>query len=314
MSAPRVVVFAYGGFGCAGIAALVRSGAQLVQAFSHHDDPAENRWWPSVAERCGELGVPCELDADLSGVAAGSAYARLSALEVDFIFSFYFRSMLPSRMLSLARHGGYNLHGSLLPRYRGRAPINWQLVHGERRSGLSLHRMVRQADAGDLAAQLAIDVGPDVDAFGLTTTLMALTPEFLDGVLPQLLALRCPLVPQDHTAATIFRGRTPQDGLIDWCLPARRIHDLIRAVAPPWPGAFTYHDAQKVFIDRSRVAQERGRQGPPGSVLDAQHIACGEGVLEVLAAADARRAGLSLPSGWIFEPPPAATPASRSPV
>jgi UDP-4-amino-4-deoxy-L-arabinose formyltransferase/UDP-glucuronic acid dehydrogenase (UDP-4-keto-hexauronic acid decarboxylating) len=312
MTARRVAVFAYGGFGCHGINALVRAGAQLVQVFSHHDHANERCWWPAVSELSRKLAIPCELDADFTSTDPGSAYARLRELDLDFIFSFYFRSMLPERVLALARHGGYNLHGSLLPRYRGRAPINWQLVHGETRGGLSLHRMVRQADAGDLVGQLGIPIGPDDDAYALTTTLMALTPQFLDESLPPVLELRAKHTPQDHRLATVFKGRRPEDGRIDWNQPARRVHDLIRAVAPPWPGAFTSRGGVPIYIDRSRVVSEEGCVATPGAVLSSQRVACATGVIEVLAAADSNRERLTLEPSWIFESLLATTPASRS--
>ncbi len=310
MPAPRVVVFAYGGFGCAGVDALARAGAAIVHGYSHADDPAEHRWWPSVAERIGALGAPCELDADLRDQGPDSALARLRALRPDFLFSFYFRKMIPERVLATAAQGGYNLHGSLLPRYRGRAPINWQLVNGEARSGLTLHRMVRSADAGDIVAQAAIAVPPDQDAHGLTTALLALAPAFLDGALPGLLAGRARHLPQDHSQATVFRGRTPDDGAIDWRWSARRIHDLVRAVAPPWPGAFSAILGQRVAIDRTAVAAEEGAFGAPGTVLEDSRVACAAGALRIVAARDRSGAPISFTCGQVFD----ATPAQSAPA
>ena len=312
MHGPRVIVCAYGGFGCAGIDALVHAGAHIVHGFSHADQPGENIWWPSVMARCQSLGAPCDLDADFSATGPGSAAHTIHALHADFIFSFYYRRMIPERILDLTRYGGYNLHGSLLPKYRGRAPINWQLVHGETRSGLTLHRMVRQADAGDIVAQTAIDVGPDTDAFALTCQLMALTPAFLEPCLPALLAGRAMLTVQDHSQATLYRGRRPEDGLIDWSAPARRIHDLVRAVAPPWPGAFTALGGGRVSIDRTRVVEEQGQAGPPGLILPNGRVACGAGVVEVLMACDAQRQRMELGPGWTFASPSAPTPVLRS--
>ncbi len=294
-------VFAYGGFGCAGIDALARAGAAIIHGFSHADDPREHRWWPSAAERISAAGAPCELDADLRAQGQGSALERLAAARPDFLFSFYFRKMIPERMLGLAAQGGYNLHGSLLPRYRGRAPINWQLVQGEPRSGLTLHRMVRSADAGDIVAQTEVAVPPDMDAYGLTTALLGLAPSLLDGVpAPELLAGRARLTPQDHAQATVFRGRTPDDGRIDWRWGARRVHDLVRAVAPPWPGAFSAILGQRIAIDRTAVQAEDGALGPPGTVLaDGRQVACTAlGAVRVLAAREVNGAADRASRAW----------------
>lgn len=301
MAGPRVAVFAYGGFGCAGIDALVQAGATIVLGVSHHDDPRETRWWPSVAERLAGLGAPCVLDPDMRATDESSVYARLQALAPDFLFSFYYRKMLPERVLLLARRGAYNLHGSLLPRFRGRAPINWQLVHGEPRSGLTLHRMVRSADAGDIVAQLATDVDPDEDAYALTTRLLALAPGLLAGVLPALFAGTAVHRPQDHRLATVFGGRTPADGLIDWRWQARRVHNLVRAVAPPWPGAFTFLRGARVAVHRTRVTAERGVIGAPGEVVADGIVACGAGSVELLACADAHGRPLALTCGLTFD-------------
>jgi len=136
---PKIVAFAYSGFGHAGVSALLRSGAEVRLLLSHRDHPGENICWPSVAELASERGIAVEFDVDLKDPAV---VERIAALQPDFLFSFYYRRMIPGRVLKLAKRGGYNLHGSLLPKYRGRAPLNWQLVHGEAQTGLTLHRMV----------------------------------------------------------------------------------------------------------------------------------------------------------------------------
>jgi UDP-4-amino-4-deoxy-L-arabinose formyltransferase/UDP-glucuronic acid dehydrogenase (UDP-4-keto-hexauronic acid decarboxylating) len=314
--APRVVVCAYGAFGHAGLAALLRSGAKVALLLSHADQPGESCWWPSVAELARAHGVPVVLDADLKGDGEGSAYARLRALAPDYIFSFYFRHMIPERVLALAAQGGWNLHGSLLPAYRGRAPVNWQLVNGELRSGLTLHRMVRQADAGDIAAQVAVDVHPDVDAFGLTAQLLAQADVLLDAVLPALFAGRAALRVQDHAQATVVRGRTPADGLIDWAWPARRVHDLVRAVAPPWPSAFTWCAGRKLLVQRSAVRAESGAGAAPGTLLPgaagAWAVACGAGVLELLSVVEADGRPALLAPGARLSAAPTATSATSS--
>ena len=282
MSQVSAIVFAYHGFGVEGLEALARLGVQVRRVFTHADHAGEQIWWRSVAEWAARQGVPCELDANLH---EPEVRARIVAEAPDFIFSFYYRKMIPEAVLAFATRGAFNLHGSLLPKFRGRSPINWQLVMGELRSGLTLHRMVRQADAGDLIAQQAVAVHPDQDALGLTRQLLAIAPSFLERAIGDIIAERIKPQPQDHALATYFGGRTPAQGLIEWRRSARDIHNLVRAVAPPWPGAFTALLGRRLLVWRTVVVHERSRYGDPGTVLGDGTIACGTGSLSLLSMA-----------------------------
>ena len=305
---PTAVVFAYHVFGHAGLEALERGGWRIARVLSHADRPGETVWWPSIAAWCAARGISCELDADLKDPATA---ARIAADRPDHLFSFYFRSMIPGRILDLAP-GAWNLHGSLLPRYRGRSPVNWQLVHGERESGLTLHRMLRAADAGDVLGQVAVPVHPDQDALGLTRQLLAVAPALLDRHLADLAAGTAQPTAQDHARATVFGGRTPEDGRLDFTLPARRLHDLVRAVAPPWPGAFAFLGGQRVLFWRTAVV-DTAVTAPPGTVLADGGIACGTGILYPLhlAAADGQPVALSPGDRLMSAPAETATPAEH---
>jgi UDP-4-amino-4-deoxy-L-arabinose formyltransferase/UDP-glucuronic acid dehydrogenase (UDP-4-keto-hexauronic acid decarboxylating) len=282
MSGVSAIVFAYHGFGVEGLEALARLGVQVRRVFTHADHPGEQIWWRSVAEWASRQGIPCELDADLQ---APDVRARIFAEAPDFIFSFYYRRMISEAVLAHAKRGAFNLHGSLLPKFRGRSPINWQLVMGAPRSGLTLHRMVRQADAGELIAQQAVAVHPDQDALGLTRQLLAIAPTFLEGAIADIIAERIRPQAQDHAQATYFGGRTPAQGLIEWRRSAREIHNLVRAVAPPWPGAFTSLLGRQLLVWRTAVVHERSRYGDAGTVLGDGTIACGTGSLMLLSMA-----------------------------
>ncbi len=135
------VVFAYHDVGCMGLRTLKRLGVEIAQVYTHADDPRENTWFGSVRRTCEELQLPVEVAADPH---APAELARIAKLAPRAIFSFYWRDLLRENVLALAQKGAVNLHGSLLPRYRGRAPVNWQLLHGEREGGVTLHHM--QAD------------------------------------------------------------------------------------------------------------------------------------------------------------------------
>lgn len=277
---PRAVVFAYNAFGCLGVESLLGLGVEIPLVLTHRDHPGERCWWPSVAALCARHGIPHEFDADLKDPALA---ARLAALRPDLVCSFYFRHMIPERLLA-APLGAWNLHGSLLPAFRGRSPVNWQLVHGVRRSGVTIHRMLRRADAGEILAQQAVEVHPDQDAIGLTRQLMAITPGLCRGAFGALLAGTARPWAQDESQATCFGGRRPEDGRIDWSWPARRVHDLVRAVAPPWPGAFTALGGRRLAVRRSAVADDAGVHGAPGTVLADGSVACGAGRLWLLDA------------------------------
>jgi methionyl-tRNA formyltransferase len=193
---------------------------------------------------------------------------------------------LGRRLLDLPRLGAINVHGSLLPKYRGRAPINWALVHGETLTGVTLHYMDEWADHGDIIAQRAVPIALEDTALTLSLKLTAAAREMVRDTYPLIASGRAPRVPQDHAAATRFGRRRPADGLIDWGASAWRIYNLVRAVAHPFPGAFTYWRGRRVLVWEARPPRDRRSSGPPGQVLGANAarslaVATGDGVLEI---------------------------------
>jgi len=278
--AGRTVVFGYHTMGCLGLAALLRHGFDVVGVITHRDNPHEEVWWPSVAEAASQQGIPVHTPED----PRDPAVARLvEALRPDFIFSFYYRHLIPARVLALARRGALNLHGSLLPRYRGRAPVNWVLVNGESETGVSLHHMVAKPDAGDLVGQERVAIAPEDTAYTLFRKLEPAADRLLDRLLPRLLAGTAPRVPLDLVAGSYFGGRTPADGRIDWRWPAGRVYDLVRAVTHPYPGAFTEHAGGQLLVWWALpVPLEHG--AAPGTVLAVER----EGVLVAAGTGAAR--------------------------
>jgi methionyl-tRNA formyltransferase len=253
----RVVVFAYQNMGIAGLNALERAGYQVVCIFSHEDDPAENCWFGSVKGWGKERRIPVECPSD---IGSKKWEEEIAALHPEIFFSFYYRLMIREELLRIPPKGAYNLHGSLLPAYRGRCPVNWVLVNGEMRTGVTLHHMVRKADAGDIVGQKALT---------LYGKLCAASEILLDELLPLMKTGLAPRIPQDISQGSYFGGRRPEDGRIDWNWPAVRIYNLIRAVTDPYPGAFCkLADGSKLMIWWG--TPESGREGdsskPPGSV------------------------------------------------
>ncbi len=246
----RAVVFAYHSMGVIGLEALRRHGVDLPLVLSHRDDPGEKCWFASVEEWCRSNSVPCECPEDVNQPAW---LQRISACKPDMLFSFYYRRLLAPDLLAMAPQGGLNLHGSLLPAYRGRCPVNWVLVRGETETGVTLHHMVARADAGDIVGRESVSITPEDDSVTLYGKLEHAACVLLDRLLPLVIEGRAPREPQDEAAATTFGGRCPADGLIDWAQSAASQYDLVRAVTDPYPGAFSYLAGKRLVIWRAAV-------------------------------------------------------------
>ncbi len=280
----RSLVFGYHTMGRVGFDALLRHGFEVAAVITHRDDPGEEVWWERLAERAGARGIPVHTPgkADLKS----DTFTELAAsYRPQFIFSFYFRWMIPGRVLALAPGGAFNLHGSLLPRYRGRAPVNWVLVKGETKTGVSLHRMVAKPDAGDLVAREPVEIALADTAFTLYRKLEGAAAALLDRTLPALREGRASATSMDLKEGSYFGGRSPEDGRFSWEWPAIEIYNLVRAVTHPYPGAFTTHAGRKLLVWWA-VPLEAGTAAAPGTVvaadLDGITVATGEGALRLV--------------------------------
>ncbi|MCQ4969902.1 bifunctional UDP-4-amino-4-deoxy-L-arabinose formyltransferase/UDP-glucuronic acid oxidase ArnA [Atlantibacter hermannii] len=276
----KTIVFAYHDMGCAGIEALLKAGFDICAIFTHPDRASENHFFGSVARLAAEQGIPVFAPDDVNHALW---VERIQKMAPDMIFSFYYRALLSEKILATARLGAYNLHGSLLPTYRGRAPLNWVLVNGESETGVTLHRMVARADAGDILAQERIAIADDDDAMSLHQKLVAGAKTLLASCLPTMKQGLIDGVKQDESRASVMPGRTPEDGRIEWSLPAKSIANLVRAVTDPWPGAFGYVGTTKFIVWKAK-AHDIVHTAKPGTALSINPliIACGEGALEVL--------------------------------
>ncbi|OQP34780.1 bifunctional UDP-4-amino-4-deoxy-L-arabinose formyltransferase/UDP-glucuronic acid oxidase ArnA [Pantoea latae] len=276
----KTIVFAYAEMGCAGITALLNAGYEIGAIFTHADTSPESHAFPSVARLAAEHGIPVYAPEDASHPLWVD---RIRAMQPDVIFSFYYRALLSSTLLDCARIGAFNLHGSLLPKYRGRAPLNWVLVNGETETGVTLHRMVKRADAGDIVAQQRVAIDEQDNALTLHRKLVACAAQLLESALPAIKRGEIAATPQNEAEATKVGRRTPEDGRIDWTRPAQAINNLVRAVTDPWPGAFAFAGTVKFVVWKGRVHSD-APQAKPGTVLSVAPflIACGEGALEVV--------------------------------
>lgn len=247
----RAVVFAYHNVGARCFLTLLAHGIDVALVVTHQDDPNENIWFDSVQRLAAERGIPV-----VTPDRPDPEILRplLEQAAPDFIFSFYYRHMIPVELLEMAPRGAFNMHGSLLPRYRGRVPVNWAVLHGEKEAGATLHEMVAKPDAGRIAGQQAVPILPDDTAFAVFGKVTVAAEICLDRCLPGLLDGSLVLQEQDLAAGSYFGGRKPEDGRIDWQHPAQALHNLVRAVAPPYPGAFADLPTGRLVIDKTLLS------------------------------------------------------------
>lgn len=275
----KAVVFAYHDIGCAGIEALLSAGYDIAAVFTHADDPKENNFYGSVAQLCARNGIPVHAPEDANHPLW---IERIAKLNPGYIFSFYYRNLLSEPLLATARKGAFNLHGSLLPKYRGRAPANWVLVNGETETGVTLHRMVKRADAGAILAQQTVAIERSDTGLSLHAKLRDAATALLRDALPQLAQGKLSETAQDESKATYFGRRTAADGKLDWKQPAEQLFNLVRAVTQPYPGAFCAVGEHKLIVWQADVV--KGNEGlAPGRVISVNplRIACGEDSLVV---------------------------------
>lgn len=280
----RAVVFAYHNVGARCLRVLLARGVQVVLVVTHRDSPTEHVWFESVAQIAAECELPCITPNDPN---AEAVLRQVSATAPDFLFSFYYRQMLGQALLACPTRGALNLHGSLLPKYRGRVPVNWAVINGETQTGATLHYMVAKPDAGDIVAQRTVPILPDDTAKEVFDKVTVAAELALYETLPALIAGTAPRLPQDLAAGSYYGGRKPEDGEIDWRQSAPSIHNLVRGTAPPYPGASTTLFGQRSRVLRSRVRDTASLPSlvPAIEARDGHLFArCGGGgLLEVLA-------------------------------
>ncbi|HEX2531760.1 MAG TPA: formyltransferase [Burkholderiaceae bacterium] len=272
----HAVIFAYHNIGVRCLKVLLARGVKVDLVLTHEDNPREAIWFGSVAASCREYDIPFIAPADPK---SPELFTRIAAIRPDFIFSFYYRHMLPVELLALARHGAYNMHGSLLPKYRGCAPVNWAVLHGETETGATLHEMAVKPDAGAIIAQTSVPILPDdtaVEVFGKVTVAAEQT---LWNALPAMLAGRAPKLPNELAKGSYFGRRKPEDGRIDWSQPAQQVYNLHRAVAPPYPGAWTAIGGKNLIIGSARLSSGSKPDLSPGLTTVDNRIlgVCGDG-------------------------------------
>jgi methionyl-tRNA formyltransferase len=253
---------------------LLAGGVDVALVVTHEDSAGENIWFESVISLCEAEGIPFVTPLSAN---APELLAQVQAAQPDLMFSFYYRNMLPAALLAVAP--AFNMHGSLLPQFRGRAPVNWAVLHGAVETGATLHEMTVKPDAGAIVAQSAVPILPDDTAFEVFGKVTVAAEQALWQVLPRLLEGSAARKVNDLSQGGYFGGRKPEDGRIDWSQPASQVYNLHRAVAPPYPGAFTDAGGQRFVIERARLSPLMRSKLPPGlAVVDNCIVGvCGDG-------------------------------------
>jgi methionyl-tRNA formyltransferase len=274
------VVFAYHDVGARCLSVLLAQGVEVQLVVTHRDNPDETIWFASVEKLARAHGIEAAMPRDPNEPAF---VERVRALSPEFLFSFYYRQMLSPALLACAKHGAYNMHGSLLPKYRGRVPVNWAIIHGERETGATLHEMVEKPDAGRIVDREAVPIGENDVASEVFARVTGAAEAVLARALPRLAAGTAEFTKQDLTQGGYFGGRSPGDGRIDWEKSAWDVHNLIRAVAPPYPGAFTSLEGRKINVLGSWWGEAPSglpETGEPGTIATAGErcfARCGDG-------------------------------------
>jgi methionyl-tRNA formyltransferase len=273
--------------------ALLRSRHLVVGVVTRADRPkgrGQKTNEPPVKTRAAAAGLPVLQPDRLTDPGFLEAFERLNA---DLGVVAAYGKILTDRVLAGPRLGLINVHASLLPRYRGAAPVHRAVINGEAETGVTIMRMVKALDAGPMLATVGRSIGPEETSADVERDLARAGAALLVSTLDALATGSVAESPQDDTAATYAHRLTKADGITDWTKPADRIHDLIRGLHP-WPHAFTFHRGRRLILLRSTLP-EKGSGGafpahektpaPPGTILEAQgdrlHIATGRGVIAV---------------------------------
>lgn len=276
MKKTTLIVCAYHNVGYRCLEELLRQGADVRMVFTHEDSPSEEIWFASVRELADRHGIPWQT----TDVNLPENQALLRELAPDFLFSFYYRNMIEREVLDIPRRGALNLHGSYLPRYRGRVPVNWAVINGETETGATLHYMVEKPDAGDIVDREKVEIAFTDTALDVFNKVTEAAVTVIGRSFPLLVAGTAPRQPMDLAAGSYFGGRKPADGLIDWTKSAVQIYNLVRGVTHPYPGAFTFRDGKKLIVWQAWPVTGNGA---PGVIVSTRPllVGTGDGLLEI---------------------------------
>ena len=278
VSNERIIFFGFGDVGQKCLKFLLENDYNVVAVFTHDTDPHEANWFDLPEKLAKDFFIPVFKPPTLK---TQKWFRKVRYLKPDLILSIYYRNFIPEEIFSQARLGAYNMHGSYLPSYRGRAPLNWSIINGEDHCGVSLHVMEKSFDTGDIVCQQKVPFGPEEYVGQIQPRVAQAAVDVLKSAIGPILSGKPNLVKQDCSKASYFGKRTPEDGRIDFSKSARAVFNLIRGVSKPFPGAFTEIDGKKLIIWRAKIG-ESANGCPPGTLLskDPFRFACSDNIIE----------------------------------
>ncbi|HOI15398.1 MAG TPA: methionyl-tRNA formyltransferase [Geobacteraceae bacterium] len=279
MTPLRVIFMGTPQFACPTLQRLIDRGDEIPAVVTQPDRPkgrGQKSVPPPVKELAERHGLPVLQPIK---VRAPEFIESVREMNPDVVVVVAFGRILPKALLEIPRYGCINVHASLLPRYRGAAPLNWCIINGETETGVTTMLMDVGLDTGDMLLKKATPIDPDEDTSSLHDRLSLIGADLLHETLDLLVQGKLVPEKQDDALSCYAPMLKKEDGLIDWTRDARTIRNLVRGMTP-WPGAFTYLDGKLVKVYRARIGEG---EGAPGTVLDAGRdgieVACGGGSL-----------------------------------
>jgi len=309
----RVVFFGTPSFAVPTLEALLASRHTVVGVVTQPDRPrgrGQKLTGSPVKEAALAASVPV---LQPPSVKTNEFAAQLAALNADIGVVAAYGQILTEPLLATPRLGMVNVHASLLPGYRGAAPVHRAVINGDAATGVTIMRMVRALDAGPMIASERVPIGGDVMSVELEDRLAHTGAALLGRTLDEIATGRAHETPQDDTAATYAPRLSKDDGRVDWTAPASKIHNLIRGLHP-WPHAVTFAGTERLILHRSPTA-ETTASGRPGTIVlasgDRLSVATGDGTLDLVEIqVEGKRpmhvreflAGRPLPVGTLLHP------------
>jgi len=280
---PRIVFMGTPTFASIILEGLFEDGWNVVGAVTQPDRPrgrGRKLTTPPVSQVAQAHGI---LVLQPKKIKDGVFLEDLADLRPDMMVVAAFGRILPRDVLSLPSLGCYNVHASVLPAYRGPAPVRWAIINGEKTTGITIFRMDEGMDTGDLLLSESLEIGPDETAGVVTERLARLAARIITPALRDIVGGTARFVPQEHDKATVVPILKKGDGRIDWSLSAESIRNRIRGL-DPWPGAFTFWRGKRLRLWEAE-ANEAGSAGKPGEVLSVDNegvmVRAGEGTLRL---------------------------------
>lgn len=274
--------------GFASLKQMLESEIPVSRVFVYPEDAGEPVFSDRICRLAEEHGIPASITRNIGHAKFADLWER-EPVELGVVIGW--RSLIPEPLIERARLGFVGIHDSLLPKYRGFAPTNWAVINGEEETGATLFYLVNEMDAGDIIDQRALKICACDDAPSIADKLVPLYVDMVRENIPLLLQGRAPRHQQDHSAATFGIWRVPADGKIDWSCSAQEVHNLVRGLTAPYPGAFTFLDGKKLFVWRSTLDPEQrfyrgGGAGKVERVLPngGVNVLTGEGIVSLLEA------------------------------